>query len=250
MRRGQLGILGTLVIMATMLTTNVLGAEVGVVTQRVVAYDKADVTSEQIGYVFEGETLDIVEEIGDFYGVVLEEDDIVYVEKSYFQVQELEEEGNVEEEAEEAALEVVSEPVEQEEVQQSLVQKEEVKVSRGQEIVAYAKKFIGTPYRSGGSSLTKGVDCSGFTQQVFLKFNVKLQRSSRDQYACNGNKIAKEQLQEGDLVFYGYNGRVNHVAIYIGNGQIIHSPVPGKSVCIEPLWQRGCAPIIGYKRVV
>lgn len=79
---------------------------------------------------------------------------------------------------------------------------------------------------------------------------MKLQRSSRSQYASNGKKVTKDQLQPGDLVFYGYNGSVNHVAIYIGNGQIIHAPVPGKSVCIEPLWQRGCAPIIGYKRVV
>ena len=108
----------------------------------------------------------------------------------------------------------------------------------------------GTPYRSGGTSLTKGVDCSGFTQQVFLNFGVKLQRSSRDQYASNGKKVAKAELQAGDLVFYGYNGRVNHVAIYIGNSQIIHSPVPGKTVSIAPLWQRGDAPIIGYKRVV
>lgn len=130
------------------------------------------------------------------------------------------------------------------------VQEESVEptVSTGEKVVEYAKQFIGTPYVSGGNDLNSGVDCSGFTQQVYKNFGVTLQRRSGDQYDCNGYAVSKEDLKAGDLVFYGYSS-VCHVAIYIGDDQVIHAPVPGKSVCIVPLWQRGDAPIIGYKRI-
>ena len=124
----------------------------------------------------------------------------------------------------------------------------EKKVSTGEKVVNYAKQFIGTPYVSGGNNLSTGVDCSGFTQQVYKHFGVNLERTSRSQYACNGYAVSKSNLKEGDLVFYGYSS-VCHVAIYVGDGQVIHAPVPGRSVCIVPLWQRGDAPIIGYKRI-
>lgn len=127
---------------------------------------------------------------------------------------------------------------------------EEKKVlDQGKQVAEYAKKYVGTPYVSGGNSLTKGVDCSGFVQQVYKHFNINLERCSRHQYASNGTSVTKSELQPGDLVFYGY-GSVNHVAIYIGNSQIIHAPTPGKRVCIAPLWQRGDARIIGYKRII
>lgn len=125
---------------------------------------------------------------------------------------------------------------------------EEVKVSTGEKVVEYAKQFIGTPYVSGGNDLNKGVDCSGFTRQVYKNFGVNLKRRSSEQYAHNGYAVSKEDLKPGDLVFYGYDS-VCHVAIYVGDGQVIHAPVPGKSVCIVPLWQRGDAPIVGYKRI-
>ena len=118
----------------------------------------------------------------------------------------------------------------------------------GKKVVDYAKQFIGTPYVSGGNNLYTGVDCSGFTKQVYKNFGVNLERSSRSQYASNGYEVSREQLKEGDLVFYGYSN-VCHVAIYVGNDQVIHAPVPGKSVCIVPVWQRGDAPIVGYKRI-
>ena len=121
-------------------------------------------------------------------------------------------------------------------------------VSTGEKVVSYAKQFIGTPYVSGGNNLYTGVDCSGFTKQVYKNFGVNLERSSSSQYACNGHAVSKEELKEGDLVFYGY-GSVCHVAIYVGNDEVIHAPVPGQSVCIAPLWQRGDAPIMGYKRI-
>lgn len=121
-------------------------------------------------------------------------------------------------------------------------------VSKGQQVADYALKFLGTPYVSGGNDLNSGVDCSGFTQQVYKHFGINLERSSKSQYSTNGVSVTKEELQPGDLVFYGY-GSVNHVAIYIGNGQIVHAPTPGQTVCTAPLWQRGDANLIGYKRI-
>jgi cell wall-associated NlpC family hydrolase len=88
--------------------------------------------------------------------------------------------------------------------------------------VAYAKQFLGNPYVYGGTSLTNGTDCSGFTQGVFAHFGITTGRSSRDQ-AANGRTISVSSAQPGDLLFYSSGNYINHVAIYIGNGQIIHA---------------------------
>ena len=153
-------------------------------------------------------------------------------------------------EVDEIANEVVmiTEEVSENNTEEIIPVVEEVKVSTGEKVVEYAKQFIGTPYVSGGNDLNKGVDCSGFTSQVYKNFGVNLKRRSSEQYAHNGYAVSKEDLKPGDLVFYGYDS-VCHVAIYVGDGQVIHAPVPGKSVCIVPLWQRGDAPIVGYKRI-
>ena len=89
------------------------------------------------------------------------------------------------------------------------------------QIVNYAVQFLGNPYVWGGTSLTNGCDCSGFTMQIYKKFGVRLSHSSRAQ-ANEGRAIDGSQLRPGDLIFYGA-GTINHVAMYIGNGQIIHA---------------------------
>ncbi len=89
-------------------------------------------------------------------------------------------------------------------------------------IVAYAKQFLGNPYVYGGTSLTNGADCSGFTMRIFEHFGIDTGRSSRDQ-AAKGKEIALSELQPGDLVFYASGDYINHVALYIGGGQIIHA---------------------------
>ena len=104
--------------------------------------------------------------------------------------------------------------------------------SQGQAIADYAKKFVGIPYSYGGTSLSKGVDCSGFTQQIMTHFGYKLDRSSGSQ-VNDGKRISKSQLLPGDLVFYGYSGSVSHVGIYIGNDKIIHSSTPRTGVIIS-----------------
>lgn len=95
--------------------------------------------------------------------------------------------------------------------------------SRRSQVVNYALQFVGNPYVWGGTSLTKGADCSGFTMKVMQKFGVSLPHYSGSQ-AKMGKKVTSGNMKPGDLIFYaGSNGRVNHVAMYIGNGQIVHA---------------------------
>ena len=92
-----------------------------------------------------------------------------------------------------------------------------------QQIVNYAIQFCGNPYVWGGTSLTHGCDCSGFTMKVMENFGVSLPHYSGSQ-ATMGTKVTSETMRPGDLVFYGNSsGRINHVGIYIGNGQIVNA---------------------------
>lgn len=100
------------------------------------------------------------------------------------------------------------------------------------DICQYAKQFLGNPYVWGGTSLTKGADCSGFVLSVFAKYGVSLPHSSRAQ-ANMGTSISASDLQPGDLVFYAKGGTVNHVALYIGNGQVIHASSPKTGIKIS-----------------
>ncbi len=98
-------------------------------------------------------------------------------------------------------------------------------------IVAYAKQFLGNPYVYGGSSLTDGTDCSGFTMRIYEHFGISTGRSSRDQ-AAKGREIPVSEAQPGDLLFYASGDTINHVAMYIGGGQIIHAGSSKTGICI------------------
>lgn len=100
------------------------------------------------------------------------------------------------------------------------------------DLVNYALQFVGGRYVWGGNSLTKGVDCSGFTKQIYKKFGVTLPRTSRTQPSA-GKKIKASQAQPGDLFFYGDGDGINHVAIYIGNGKIVHAASPKQGIIIS-----------------
>ena len=91
--------------------------------------------------------------------------------------------------------------------------------SKGQQVVNYAKKFVGNKYKYGGTSLTKGADCSGFTLSVYKKFGKKLPHSSSGQRKV-GKKVSGgiKKAKAGDIICYS-----GHVAIYMGKNKIVHA---------------------------
>lgn len=97
-------------------------------------------------------------------------------------------------------------------------------------VVNFAVQYLGNRYVYGGSSLTKGTDCSGFTMGVMKNYGVKLPHSSRAQ-AKMGKTISSKEMRPGDLVFYG--NPIDHVAIYIGNGKIVHAANPRAGIIIS-----------------
>ena len=103
----------------------------------------------------------------------------------------------------------------------------------GSSIVATARKYLGYKYVYGGSSPSTGFDCSGFTSYVFKQHGISLNRTAAGQYS-NGVAVSRSNLQPGDLVMFG-KSRINHVAIYIGGGQIIHASTPSTGVRIDSL---------------
>ncbi len=101
----------------------------------------------------------------------------------------------------------------------------------------YAKQFLGNPYVWGGTSLTKGADCSGYVLSIFGKYGYSLPHSSRAQ-ATMGSKVTVAEAKPGDLVFYSKGGHINHVAIYIGGGQVIHASSPKYGIRITSVYYR------------
>ncbi|MCD8346682.1 MAG: C40 family peptidase, partial [Lachnospiraceae bacterium] len=106
--------------------------------------------------------------------------------------------------------------------------------STGESIANYALQFVGNPYVYGGTSLTDGADCSGFVQSVFANFGIYLSRTAAAQ-ATNGTTISLSELQAGDLLFYSSSedGSIDHVAIYIGNGCIVHAANSTRGICTD-----------------
>ena len=101
--------------------------------------------------------------------------------------------------------------------------------STGKKVAAFAKKYLGYPYVWGGTSLTKGSDCSGFIQSVFKNFGISVPRTSREQ-ALAGKKVSVKNIKVGDIVTYAKKGVVNHVALYVGDGLVIHASNPEDGV--------------------
>lgn len=114
--------------------------------------------------------------------------------------------------------------------------KETDSITKGEEIVAYAKKYLGYKYVYGGASPSTGFDCSGLTYYVYKHFGYTLSRSSSGQ-ASNGTKVEKKDLQPGDLVIYKNTSltRIGHVGIYIGDNKMIHASEPGVGVIITDI---------------
>lgn len=170
---------------------------------------EASTESEVITTVPRGEELEVVEPMGDWVKVSLDDEE-VYVFAEYVDV--------------DAKLNTAITMTE-------LLYGQGVSDVRV-DLCQYAKEFLGNPYVWGGTSLTKGADCSGYVLSIFKKYGVSLPHSSRAQANC-GTKISLSEAKPGDLVFYGNGKSINHVAIYIGGGQVIHASNPKTGIRIS-----------------
>lgn len=93
-----------------------------------------------------------------------------------------------------------------------------------------AERFVGIPYRWGGDNVVDGMDCSGFVRAVYNLCGLSIPRTSRDQFKA-GDTVSKDDLQDGDLVFFGSSATsINHVGIYIGGGKFVHAPRRGEEI--------------------
>lgn len=101
----------------------------------------------------------------------------------------------------------------------------------------FAKQYIGNPYVWGGTSLTRGADCSGFVLSVFKNYGYSLPHSSRAQANC-GTSVSLSELRPGDLIFYGNSSGINHVAIYVGGGQVVHASNARVGITISNMYYR------------
>lgn len=104
-------------------------------------------------------------------------------------------------------------------------------------LIERAKQFIGTPYKWGGTS-PLGFDCSGFTQYLYRELGIDLPRISNQQ-AASGKRVPIDQARPGDLIAWDVSDRNNgadHIAVYLGDGMVIHAPKPGDAVKISRIW--------------
>lgn len=175
---------------------------------------EANTDSEVITLVPNGERLEVIEVEGDWVKVGLDDQE-VYVSADYVEVS-----------SELSTAITMTELLYGQGVS-------DVRV----DLCQYAKEFLGNPYVWGGTSLTKGADCSGFVLSIFKKYGVSLPHSSRAQANC-GTTIKVSEAQPGDLIFYGNGKSINHVAIYIGGGQVIHASSPKTGIRISNVTYR------------
>ncbi len=198
--------------------------------------------SDVITLIGQGETLDILEEADGWYKINTEDGE-GYISSDFADVEEIYPEAisRAQEEAEEAAAAASSAAEEEARKAQEQANSSSKNVKKtsgsaslntyngssgsgsasGQAVANYALQFVGNPYVWGGSSLTNGADCSGFTMAVYANFGVSLPHYTGSQQQCGTAVNSLSEAQPGDLILYS-----GHVAIYLGNNQIVHASSP------------------------
>lgn len=133
-----------------------------------------------------------------------------------------------------------------EQQRQEEIIKEQKRLALKLELVEFSKQFIGNPYVSGGTSLTRGSDCSGFVMSVYGNYGYDLPRTTGEQ-AVIGTEVSIDDIEVGDIVSYGYNGFATHSALYIGDGMIIHASTPELGIRLDNMY---IMPIQTIRRVI
>ncbi len=119
-------------------------------------------------------------------------------------------------------------------------------VVTGQDVADFACQYVGNPYVWAGTSLTDGADCSGFVLSVYATFGIELPHFAASQ-AGYGTPVEYADLCPGDLLFYSWGGEISHVAIYIGDGQIVHAMNEANGICIS---QADYSPVACCRRLI
>ena len=221
---------------------------------------EATVESARIGRLTKDEKTKVIEDGQEWIKVQYTDSIVGYVAAEYVTVaEEFRYAKTLEEEAKEIAERKAREQSQQQQQQQAALPEiyniqlptttyttnEELR----REIVNYALQFVGNRYVMGGRSLQSGTDCSGFTCYVYADFGYSISRTPSGQLSGAGRSIGLEEIQPGDIVCYSSNGgrSCTHVALYIGDGQIVHSVNPRKGVLVTSIYFE---PIIGVRNVI
>ncbi len=222
--------------------------------------ERADVTASRIGYMDNAEKAKLLEYgeewskilyAGEREGYVASEyitveEEFVYAKSIEEEQRELEEQRLLAQRAQESESEAPENTVI--EITPPPVDYANVSELR-KAIVNYAMQYLGNRYVSGGRSLETGTDCSGFTCYSYAAFGYSLSRTPQGQWSSNGRRITMDQIQPGDIVCYSSSGgRCSHVALYIGNGQIIHEANSRRGVVIDNVYYDNT--FIGVKNVI
>jgi cell wall-associated NlpC family hydrolase len=229
-----------------------------VIADRLNVREEPDKESKRIGYIDNGEQVKFIEDLGEWYKVEYTDEKFGYVASEYVTIKEefVYAKTIEEEQAEIAAAKVLEEreTVSEETVSENVtitVTPPSANYSSSSElrnsIVDYAMQFLGNKYVHGGQSLVTGTDCSGFTSLIYAQFGYSISRTPSGQLSSNGRSISLSEAQTGDIICYGSSGKCTHVALYIGNGQIIHSANSKKGVIISSATYDT---ILGVKNVI
>ena len=200
--------------------------------------------SARIGYIDQGQRVIVSEDLGDWLRVKYAGGKEGYISAEYVTVSEeysyaktIEEE---EKETEEQRRIEAQNNIETEAVPEEILQVEfpETTYTSNEElrkaVVDYAMQYVGNKYVSGGTSLATGTDCSGFTCFVYADFGISISRTPAGQHTTAGRSISYSEIQPGDIICYQSAGKTkcSHVALYIGNGQIVHAANTRKGVIV------------------
>lgn len=236
-----------------------------VITDTLRVREKPNTDSTIVTLIGANEEMQIIKEKGDWLAVKIDEDLKGYVSKEYVKIEfdfdyatSLEEERLKElreiriQEENAANQEEIVQNEQQNSVQENSQKSEEKQntndnnkssnsekqtSSSRQKIVDYAVQFVGNPYVYGGTSLTNGTDCSGFTQGIYRHFGVSINRTSREQ-ANNGRSVSLDNVKPGDLIFYKNGSTIGHVALYIGDGKVVHASCERVGITISNMYYR------------